>query len=97
MNQTEVLLSGIAYKVQLLLQKNKVLSEQLMLLEKKLKEADANNERLKSEVDVLKEKIVALETSQVLIAIDDKDNVHQKIDELVREIDKSINIFNRLE
>ncbi|PID95510.1 MAG: hypothetical protein CSA94_01240 [Bacteroidetes bacterium] len=97
MNQAEVFLSGVEYKVKLLIQKNKALSERLGLLEERLKETEGVNEKLKNEVSVLEEKVKTLRVSQVLMTENDKSNVHERIDELVREIDKSINIFNRLE
>lgn len=96
MKQTEILVTGIEYKVKklieqkkLLQQENEVLREEAEHLKQKLEEKDKDN-------NDLEEQIKTIRISESLLSYQNKKDIHHRIDELVREINKSISILNSL-
>jgi len=95
MKDSEVLLSGIEYKIKKIIgERNALFSENKELtntitelkLELKTKQEIINN---------LKYEIKVSNTAKLFINNKDVENARQEIDDLVREIDKSIKLLNK--
>ena len=95
MKDTSTLISGIYYKIKLLVEKNAQLTKEIESLEHQnselrmmLEVQKENSAQLKQELDVIKiTKTISLD--------DDRNNTKSVINKLVREIDKSLNLLNK--
>lgn len=95
MKDASTLISGIFYKVKLLVENNDRLTEEIESLKhqnQKLKDELINQDELlrkfQQDLDVIK-------ITKTINSEDDKENVKTVIDDLVRRIDNSLNLLNK--
>ena len=95
MKDLELLVSGIEYKVRKLTGQMEVLKEELnrVVLEKQTLENVVRDKR--NEVKTLEEKIKLINVAKSIESGKDSAQAKQKINELVREIDKCIGLLNK--
>ena len=95
MKDLELLVSGIEYKVRKLTGQMEVLKEELnrVVLEKQALETIVRDKR--NEVKTLEEKIKLINVAKSIESGKDSAQAKQKINELVREIDKCIGLLNK--
>ena len=95
MKDLELLVSGIGYKVRKLTGQMEVLKDELnrVVLEKQTLEKDVRDKR--NEVKTLEEKIKLINVAKSIESGKDSAQAKQKINELVREIDKCIGLLNK--
>lgn len=95
MKDLELLVSGIEYKVRKLTGQMEVLKEELnrVVLEKQTLETIVRDKR--NEVKSLEEKIKLINVAKSIESGKDSAQAKQKINELVREIDKCIGLLNK--
>jgi len=95
MKDTSTLISGIYYKIKLLVERNAVLTKEIESLEHqntKLKgELKVQHERLKN----LKLENDAIKISKTISSDEDREKTRFVIEGLVQEIDKSLNLLNK--
>lgn len=96
MKQTEILVQGIEYKVKKLVEQKIQLQEENISLKNEISIIQRSLSEKEATIKQLEEKIKTIQVSGVLIEDNDKIEIHQRIDELVREIDKSLSILNSL-
>lgn len=96
MKQTEILVQGIEYKVKKLIEQKIQLQEENISLKNEISIIQRSLSEKEATIKQLEEKIKTIQVSGVLIEDNDKVEIHQRIDELVREIDKSLSILNSL-
>lgn len=96
MKQTEILVQGIEYKVKKLIEQKIQLQEENISLKNEISIIQRSLSEKEATIKQLEEKIKTIQVSGVLIEDNDKIEIHQRIDELVREIDKSLSILNSL-
>ena len=95
MKDLELLVSGIEYKVRKLIEQTNALKEELSRV-KKEKEALEKVVRDKGyEVKTLEEKIKLINVAKTIESGKDSAQAKQKINDLVREIDKCIGLLNK--
>ncbi len=94
MKQSEILVAGIEYKVKRLIEQKKLLQQKNENLKSEVESLKQELEEIKNDNKALEEKIQTIKVSSVLLSNKDNKNIHQRIDELVREINKSISILN---
>jgi len=95
MKDASTLVSGIFYKVKLLVERNDLLTEEIESLKhqnQKLKDELINQDellrKLQQDLDVIK-------ITKTMSSEDDKEKTKTVIDELVRRIDNSLNLLNK--
>lgn len=95
MKDASTLISGIFYKVKLLVEQNNQLTEEIESLKhqnQKLKDELINQDELlrkyQQDLDVIK-------ITKTINSEDDKEKTKTVIDELVRRIDNSLNLLNK--
>ncbi|OYT17363.1 MAG: hypothetical protein B7C24_03025 [Bacteroidetes bacterium 4572_77] len=95
MKDTSTLISGIYYKIKLLVDRNAQLTKEIVGLEHQnsllIKDLDSINKELsssKKELDVIK-------ITKTISLGDEKDHTKEVINKLVRDIDKSLNLLNK--
>ncbi len=95
MKDTGTLISGIYYKIKLLVENN-------ALLTKEIERFEHQNSELKNELEIsnkkytqIKEELDVMRITKTISLDDDKVNTKTIINELVREIDKSLNLLNK--
>jgi len=95
MKDTSTMISGIYYKIKLLVDKNTKLTKEIERLERhntelkdELNAEKAANENLKQENDVIK-------IIKTISSNEEKQKTKFVIDGLVREIDSSLNLLNK--
>ena len=95
MKDLELLVSGIEYKVRKLIEQTNALKEELnrVRLEKEALEKVVRDKR--SEVRTLEEKIKLINVAKTIESGKDSAQAKQKINDLVREIDKCIGLLNK--
>ena len=95
MKDLELLVSGIGYKVRKLTGQMEALKDELNLvvLEKQALEIVVRDKR--NEVKSLEEKIKLINVAKSIESGKDSAQAKQKINELVREIDKCIGLLNK--
>lgn len=95
MKDTSTLVSGIYYKIKLLVERNDHLNEEIESLKhqnQKLKdELIRQDELLRS----LQQDLDVIKITKTINSDDDKGNTKLVIDELVRRIDNSLNLLNK--
>lgn len=96
MKQTEILINGIEYKIKKLIEQKKLLLEENEKLKDETERLNGVIEIKDKDINRLEEKVKTLNLSKSLVSTQDKKEIHQRIDELVREIDKSIRFINNL-
>lgn len=94
MKQTEILVAGIEYKVKKLIEQKNLLQQENDNLKSEVKNLKQELEELKKDNKALEEKTETIKLSSVLLSNKDNKDIHHRIDELVREINKSISILN---
>ena len=95
MKDTSTLISGIYYKIKLLVEKNTKLTKEIERLERQNSEL---SDDLKSKNDLLnhlKQENDVIKISKTISSDEDRMNTKIVIDELVREIDNSLNLLNK--
>lgn len=95
MKNTSVLISGIYYKIKLLVDRNAVLTKEIERLKHQNTEL---NEKLISQNDQLttiKQENDVINITKTISSEDDRKNTKMVIDGLVREIDNSLNLLNK--
>ena len=95
MKDTGTLISGIYYKIKLLVENNARLT-------KEIERFEHQNSELRNELEIANKKFAQMKEELDVIKIvktisldDDKNNTKAIINELVREIDKSLNLLNK--
>ena len=96
MKQTEILVEGIEYKVKKLIEQKRQLQNQNENLVSVVEGLKIDLKKKETEINGLEEKVKTIGLSKSLTTKQDKIEIHQRIDELVREIDKSISVLNSL-
>lgn len=96
MKQTQILITGIEYKVKKLAEQKRLLFEENTKLKDEIERLNLEIDKKDTDINDLKEKIKTLGLSKSLVSKQDKKEIHQRIDDLVREIDKSISVINSL-
>ncbi len=96
MKQTEILINGIEYKIKKLIEQKNLLLEENEKLKQEIERLNEAIEIKDNDISGLEEKVKTLNLSKSLVSAQDKKEIHQRIDELVREIDKSIRFINSL-
>ncbi|HKK09512.1 MAG TPA: hypothetical protein VJ939_01690 [Bacteroidales bacterium] len=96
MKQTQILITGIEYKVKKLAEQKSLLLEENKKLKDEIERLHIEINKKDTDINDLKEKIKTLGLSKSLVSKQDKKEIHQRIDDLVREIDKSISVINSL-
>lgn len=96
MKQTQILITGIEYKVKKLAEQKSLLFEENTKLKDEIERLNLEIDKKDTDINDLKEKIKTLGLSKSLVSKQDKKEIHQRIDDLVREIDKSISVINSL-
>jgi len=95
MKDTSTLISGIYYKIKLLVEKNTKLTKEIERLERRNSEL---SDDLKSKNDLLnhlKQENDVIKITKTISSDEDRMNTKIVIDELVREIDNSLNLLNK--
>jgi Mg2+ and Co2+ transporter CorA len=95
MKDTSTLISGIYYKIKLLVEKNTKLTKEIERLERQNSEL---SDDLKSKNDLLnhlKQENDVIKITKTISSDEDRMNTKIVIDELVREIDNSLNLLNK--
>ena len=95
MKDTSTLISGIYYKIKLLVEKNVILTKEIESLEHQ-------NAKLKGDLKVYIERLNELKLENDAIKItktissdEDREKTRFVIESLVQEIDKSLNLLNK--
>ena len=94
MKQTEILVAGIEYKVKKLIEQKKLLQQENENLKSEVEGLKQELKEIKNDNKALEEKLQTIKVSSALLSNKDNKDIHHRIDELVREINKSISILN---
>lgn len=94
MNSTEILVDGIEYKVKKLIAQKKQLEKEKTELLKQIEELKQQNTEKENKIKDLEQKVETTRMAKSLSNKEDVQAVHSRIDKLVREIDKSIELLN---
>lgn len=94
MKQTEILIEGIEYKLKKLVEQKKQLATDNEKLEQQVNELKQELKDKDNKIKDLERKIETIRLSKSLASNENVHSVHKRIDELVREIDKSIGLLN---
>lgn len=97
MKSTEILIDGIEYKIKKLIAQKKQLEEDNLELRNQLKELQEKNKEKDNIINDLENRIETIRISKSLDTKESVQSVHNRIDRLVREIDKSIGLLNKLD
>ena len=97
MNSTEILIDGIEYKVKKLIAQKKQLEEENENLRGEVEDLKNKNKDKDDIINDLEQKNEAIRLSKSLNEKDEIRSVHNRIDRLVREIDKSIGLLNKFD
>lgn len=95
MEDASVLISGIEYKIKVLAENNKALFEENTKLKQQNSELSNQVQKQQSELGSLEEKAAILNVSKTFGSDTDRQSAKIKINELVREIDESLNLLNK--
>jgi len=95
MKDTSVLISGIYYKIKLLVEKNAVLTKEIESLKHQNLELDEKLTRQKDELTSLKQENDVIKITKTISSEDDRGQTKVIIEDLVREIDNSLNLLNK--
>lgn len=90
-----MLISGIDYKLKLLLKKQEEALEQLTLLKTKTEEQQQIINQQKITINELEERLENITISQTLATRHEVAEAKKRIGDLVREIDKCIGLLNK--
>lgn len=94
MKQTEILIEDIEYKLKKLVEQKKQLAADNKELEKQVNELKQELKDKENNIKDLERQVETIRLSKSLTNNENVHSVHQRIDELVREIDKSIGLLN---
>ncbi|MCF8336675.1 MAG: hypothetical protein K9I74_01705 [Bacteroidales bacterium] len=94
MNSTEILVDGIEYKVKKLIAQKKQLEKEKTELLKQIEELKQQNTEKENKIKDLEQKVETTRMAKSLSKSEDVQAIHSRIDKLVREIDKSIELLN---
>jgi chromosome segregation ATPase len=94
MKDLELLVSGIEYKVRKLTGQMEVLKEELNRVELEKQNLEKVVREKRNEVKTLEEKIKLINVAKSIESGKDSAQAKQKINELMREIDKCIGLLN---
>ncbi len=97
MNSTEILIDGIEYKVKKLIAQKKQLEKENENLRGEVEDLKNKNKDKDDIINDLEQKNEAIRLSKSLNEKDEIRSVHNRIDRLVREIDKSIGLLNKFD
>ena len=97
MKSTEILIDGIEYKIKKLIAEKKQLEKDNESLRKELNQLKENNKDKENIINDLEEKTKTIRMAKSLNDKNEIRSVHNRIDQLVREIDKSIGLLNKLD
>jgi hypothetical protein len=95
MHELKLLLSGVEYKLRKLINTNKRLDEENKILNDKNKEYEQIIEEQKKIIKELEEKIKVLKIAKSLEGSSNTFEQKDKINEMLREIDKCIGLLNK--
>lgn len=94
MNSTEILVDGIEYKVKKLIAQKKQLEKEKAELHKQIEELQQQNIDKENKIKDLEQRVETTRMAKSLSNNEDVQAIHKRIDKLVREIDKSIELLN---
>ncbi len=94
MQQIGTLAKGIEYKARLLAEKLIVLSDKYQKLEQRYLQLEKNNEQYKQSTQELEVTIQALKIAKAIPKGKDSADAKRKINELLRELDRCIDLLN---
>lgn len=97
MKSTEILIDGIEYKIKKLIAQKKQLEKDNLELRNQLNELQEKNKDKDNMINDLENRIETIRISKSLDSKKNVQSVHNRIDRLVREIDKSIGLLNKLD
>jgi len=97
MKSTEILIDGIEYKIKKLIAQKKQLEKDNLELRNQLNELQEKNKDKDNMINDLENRIETIRISKSLDSKGNVQSVHNRIDRLVREIDKSIGLLNKLD
>lgn len=97
MKSTEILIEGIEYKIKKLIAQKKQLEKDNLELRNQLSELQEKNKDKDNMINDLENKIETIRISKSLNNKESVQSAHNRIDRLVREIDKSIGLLNKLD
>jgi len=95
MKDTSVLISGIFYKIKLLVERNAGLTKEIESLKHQNIELNEEVLRQKDEISRLKQENDVLKITKTISSDDDRNQTKVVIEDLVREIDNSLNLLNK--
>ncbi|MCD6178266.1 MAG: hypothetical protein J7K39_00020 [Bacteroidales bacterium] len=95
MEDASILISGIEYKIKVLVENNKALFEENAKLKQQNLELNTLVQMQKSELKSLDDKLAILKVSKTFGSDTDRQSAKIKINELVREIDECLNLLNK--
>ncbi|RLD37807.1 MAG: hypothetical protein DRI74_05735 [Bacteroidetes bacterium] len=95
MEDASILISGIEYKIKVLVENNNALFEENAKLKQQNLELNTLVQMQKSELKSLDDKLAILKVSKTFGSDTDRQSAKIKINELVREIDECLNLLNK--
>jgi Tfp pilus assembly protein PilN len=95
MKDISVLISGIYYKIKLLVEKNAELTKEIESLKHQNFELNEKLTRQKDELASLKQENDVIKITKTISSEDDRRQTKVIIEDLVREIDNSLNLLNK--
>lgn len=95
MKDTSTLISGIYYKIKLLVEKNSQLTKEIESLKHQNSELLNETASQKAKLQLMKQELDVIKITKTISSEDDRKSTKVIIDELVREIDNSLNLLNK--
>ncbi|MBP5327101.1 MAG: hypothetical protein J6Y98_04230 [Bacteroidales bacterium] len=90
----ETTLSGIEYKIRQLIEQNEMLKSQVMQLKERNEEQAENIKQQEKKISQLKEETQILKIRNTLVDKGDSAEIKLKINQMIRNIDKSLSLLN---
>lgn len=94
MNNASVIVAGIEYKIRKLIEQKEQLQSEREALRQNLSALKAKIESQEKTIDLLNQKIVMLSVHGQSVPADEAQHAIANIDNLLREIDKCINLLS---
>jgi len=95
MKDTSTLISGIYYKIKLLVETNTRLTKEIESLKHRNSELLIEVGNQKTLLQSMKQEMDVIKITKTISSEDDRKSTKVIIDELVREIDNSLNLLNK--
>lgn len=93
----ETTLSGIEYKVRQLIEQNNRLEENIALLTERKEEQTETIKNQQQTIEELKQEIEILKLRNTLVQKGDSAEIKLKINQLIRNIDKSLTLLTKMD